>query len=191
MTPARIASLAVVLVLTIVLTPLRADDGSFASALLVALLGAVLLVAGAWFAPLARAEGTMGGTPRAPWRPEYEGPKTTQVAGGGLVALLVGLITGGTAMVGPILGILAAVAAGRVLHIPSPAAAAAVVGADRVDVDAERPADAADDEVDPDGEEQADEDPDTDELPSAPDTAPVPVLPAPDAEEQVSRSPRR
>ena len=108
MTPARIASLAVALVLTIVLTPLRADDGSFAGALLVALLGAVLLVAGAWFAPLARAEGTMGGTPRAPWRPEYEGPKTTQVAGGGLVALLVGLITGGAPFVGPLLGIAAA-----------------------------------------------------------------------------------
>ena len=81
MTPARIASLAVALVLTIVLTPLRADDGSFAGALLVALLGAVLLVAGAWFAPLARAEGTMGGTPRAPWRQDQPAEGSARAAG--------------------------------------------------------------------------------------------------------------
>ncbi|WP_248124791.1 hypothetical protein [Micrococcus lacusdianchii] len=160
MTPARIASLAVALVLTIVLTPLRADDGSFAGALLVALLGAVLLVAGAWFAPLARAEGTMGGTPRAPWRPEYEGPKTTQVAGGGLVALLVGLITGGAPFVGPLLGIVAAVAAGRFLHIPSAAEVEAVVGSQEQEQEQEQ--------VDDDGDGGA-----------AFDTAPVPVVEAP------------
>lgn len=211
MTPARIASLAVVLVLTLVLTPLRADDGSFVGALLVALIGAVLLVAGAWCAPLARTGDALGGTLLRPWRPEYEGPKTTQVAGGGLVALLVGLITGGAPFVGPLLGLVAAVAAGRFLHIPSPAEAAAVVGT---------PADSAPAEEDDD----QDDDRDTDELPSASEgdevepmpavepemkhradddepadvvaepvgteTAPVPIVPAPEAGEQVSRRPR-
>ena len=160
MTPARIASLAVVLVLTIVMVPLRADDGHLVNALIVWLIGSAALVAGAWFAPLARAEGTMGGTPRAPWRPEYEGPKTTQVAGGGLVALLVGLITGGAPFVGPLLGIVAAVAAGRFLHIPSAAEVEAVVGSQEQEQEQEQ--------VDDDGDGGA-----------AFDTAPVPVVEAP------------
>ena len=47
MTPARIASLAVVLVLTIVMVPLRADDGHLVNALIVWLIGSAALVAGA------------------------------------------------------------------------------------------------------------------------------------------------
>ena len=61
MTPARIASLAVVLVLTLVLTPLRADDGSFVGALLVALIGAMVLVAGASLNPFQMRHGTLFG----------------------------------------------------------------------------------------------------------------------------------
>lgn len=181
MTPARIASLAVVLVLTLVLTPLRADDGSFVGALLVALIGAMVLVAGAWLAPLARTGDALGGTPLRPWRPEYEGPKTTQVAGGGLVALLVGLITGGAPFVGPLLGLVAAVAAGRFLHIPSPAEAAAVVGAPKPAAEAEMKH-RADDAAPTDDAVAAD--------PVGTETAPVPIVPAPDAGDQISRRPR-
>lgn len=181
MTPARIASLVVALVLVVTLTALRAADG-VVGALVLALLGAVALLVGAWCAPLTRSPQPGGGSVLKPWRPEYEGPKTTQVVGGGLVAVLAALITSGAPLIGPILGAVAAVFAGMYLRIPSRAEVAAVVGEEELAVEdgiAARTADrgaphddgavpAAADETGPLG--------DADDADVDPDTAPVPVL---------------
>lgn len=66
MTPARVASAAVLAVLTLVCLLLMLDTWSFMGALLVSLVGAVLFVAGAWFAPLARSGDALGGHAAAP-----------------------------------------------------------------------------------------------------------------------------
>lgn len=95
-TPARLASLAVLFVLTLVLTVRGiAGDANGFLAFLVALIGGVALLAGVWAAPLAKAQVRGGGSVLKPWRPEYEGPKLTQVTAAGVVALLVGMVAPG------------------------------------------------------------------------------------------------
>lgn len=117
-TPAWIVSAVVVVVPTLVLRVRMLADGVGGGAIPAAFLAAVILVVGAWCAPLAKAPGAFGGSMLAPWRPEFEGPKVTQVAAGGLVALLIGLISSSGAVAGCILGIAVAVGLGFVLKVP-------------------------------------------------------------------------
>lgn len=196
MTPARVASAAVLAVLTLVCLLLMLDTWSFMGALLVSLIGAVLFVAGAWFAPLARSGDALGGTPLRPWQAGFDGPKTTQVAGGGLVALLVALVTGGAPLVGPILGVVAAVIGGRFLRIPSHAQVVAAVGPEVAEASEHLPGEhhdaaPADSVADPDTDpvpvpatEAADSEKPRHEHAAdvSPETAPVPVIHPADAE---------
>ncbi|MDY6054971.1 hypothetical protein [Micrococcus sp.] len=118
-TPARLASLGVLVVLTLTLTArMVAAGGNGVGAFVAALIGSVALLAGVWAAPLFKAQVRGGGSLLKPWLPEYEGPKLTQVVAGGLVALLVGMFTQGSPVGGVILGILTAVLLGLWLHIP-------------------------------------------------------------------------